>query len=112
MGIIKAMPFKVSLTKLSVLIAFAISSSLGLAQESHCKKTVYLTFDTGNMSVAQNVADILNRQKIQATFFLANEKTSRGDFSLDDSWKSYWQERVREGHHFGSHTFARCGCNS
>jgi peptidoglycan/xylan/chitin deacetylase (PgdA/CDA1 family) len=57
------------------------------------------------MSVAQTVADILNRQNVKATFFLANEKTSRGDFSLDDSWKSYWQDRLREGHHFGSHTY-------
>ena len=90
MGIIKAMPFKVSLTKLSVLIAFAISSSLGLAQESHCKKTVYLTFDTGNMSVAQLVADILNRHNVKATFFLANEKTQRGDFALDGKKAPRW----------------------
>ena len=75
-----------------------------LAQTDACKKTVYLSFDTGNMSVAQIVADVLNRQNVKATFFLANEKTSRGDFSLDDSWKTYWQDRLREGHHFGSHT--------
>lgn len=77
----------------------------GFAQEQDCNKTVYLSFDTGNMSVAQTIADILNRQNVKATFFLANEKTSRGDFSLDDSWKSYWQTRLREGHHFGSHTY-------
>ncbi len=76
-----------------------------LAQTDACKKTVYLSFDTGNMSVAQIVADVLNRQNVKATFFLANEKTSRGDFSLDDSWKTYWQDRLREGHHFGSHTY-------
>lgn len=70
-----------------------------------CKKTVYLTFDTGNMSVAETVAEVLNRQKVKATFFLANEKTNRGDFALDDTWKEYWQARLREGHHFGSHTF-------
>ena len=99
------MLLKASFTRLAVLLALAFFASLGFAQESHCKKTVYLTFDTGNMSVAQTVADILNRQKIKATFFLANEKTSRGDFSLDDSWKSFWQDRVREGHHFGSHTY-------
>lgn len=85
--------------------AFSVWPTLGFAAEASCKKTVYLSFDTGNMSVAQTVADILNRQNVKATFFLANEKTSRGDYSLDDSWKSYWQERVTEGHHFGSHTF-------
>ena len=99
------MLLKASLTRYAALLALAFFTSLGFAQEPHCKKTIYLTFDTGNMSVAQTVADILNRQKIKATFFLANEKTSRGDFSLDDSWKSFWQDRVREGHHFGSHTY-------
>lgn len=91
--------------RLLTLLALVASSSLGFAQETNCKKTVYLTFDTGNMSVAQTVADVLNRQNIKATFFLANEKTNRGDFSLDDSWKAYWQDRLREGHHFGSHTY-------
>jgi len=76
-----------------------------LAQTAACKKTVYLTFDTGNMSVAQIVADVLKRQDVRATFFLANEKTSRGDYALDDSWKTFWQDRLREGHHFGSHTY-------
>jgi len=82
-----------------------VTTSLVFAQEGVCNKTVYLSFDTGNMSVAQTVADILNRQKVKATFFLANEKTSRGDYSLDDSWKPFWQARAREGHHFGSHTY-------
>lgn len=77
----------------------------GFATEASCQKTIYLTFDTGNMSVAQIVADILKRQQIKATFFLANEKTSRGDFSLDESWQQYWQELAKEGHHFGSHTY-------
>ncbi|WP_128113393.1 polysaccharide deacetylase family protein [Polynucleobacter necessarius] len=80
--------------------------SLGpVAQAAECSKKVYLTFDTGNMSVAENVAEILKRQNVKATFFLANEKTFRGDFSLDESWKPFWQERAKEGHHFGSHTY-------
>jgi peptidoglycan/xylan/chitin deacetylase (PgdA/CDA1 family) len=91
--------------RLTALFFLAACSSFGFAQEPHCKNTIYLTFDTGNMSVAQTVADILSRQNIKATFFLANEKTFRGDFSLDDSWKSFWQDRVSEGHHFGSHTY-------
>lgn len=77
----------------------------GMVQSAECSKKVYLSFDTGNMSVAEKVAEILKRQNVKATFFLANEKTFRGDFSLDDSWKGYWQERVKEGHHFGSHTY-------
>jgi len=69
-----------------------------------CDKTVYLSFDTGNMSVAQYVADTLRKQQVVATFFLANEKTYRADMALDESWKSFWQSLVADGHAFGSHT--------
>jgi peptidoglycan/xylan/chitin deacetylase (PgdA/CDA1 family) len=69
-----------------------------------CQKTVYLTFDTGNMSVAQYVADTLRKHQVKATFFLANEKTNRGDMALDDSWKNFWRSLQQEGHSFGSHT--------
>ncbi|WP_062308932.1 polysaccharide deacetylase family protein [Polynucleobacter sinensis] len=99
------MCLRMKIAGLLALTILGIFSSSSPAQEVQCKKTVYLTFDTGNMSVAQTVADILNRQNVKATFFLANEKTSQGNFSLDDFWKTYWQERVKEGHHFGSHTF-------
>ena len=93
---------------LALILLFLVSFSTQAQTNSSthsCNKTVYLTFDTGNMSVAQTVADILKRQNIKATFFLANEKTFRGDYALEDSWKSYWQTLVKEGHHFGSHTY-------
>ena len=99
------MHFKWAFTQFIFAAFFITGVSPGFAQEPACNKTVYLSFDTGNMSVAHTVADILNKHNVKATFFLANEKTSRGDFSLDDSWKTYWQDRLREGHHFGSHTY-------
>ncbi|WP_343730272.1 polysaccharide deacetylase family protein [Duganella sp.] len=70
-----------------------------------CKGTIYLTFDTGSQSQAELIADTLNRHQIKATFFLANEKTVRGDYALDPSWSAYWKARVAEGHAIGSHTF-------
>jgi peptidoglycan/xylan/chitin deacetylase (PgdA/CDA1 family) len=70
-----------------------------------CKGTVYLTFDTGSQSQADLIATTLHKYGIKATFFLANEKTVRGDWSLDPSWAAYWKARVAEGHAFGSHTF-------
>jgi peptidoglycan/xylan/chitin deacetylase (PgdA/CDA1 family) len=85
-----------------LLGCFAFAST---GQAASCNKTVYLTFDTGNMSVAEKVAEILKRQDVKATFFVGNEKTFRGDYALEDSWKPFWQERVKEGHHFGSHTY-------
>jgi peptidoglycan/xylan/chitin deacetylase (PgdA/CDA1 family) len=75
------------------------------AVHASCKGTLYLTLDTGNMAYAEAIASTLKRHDVRATFFLANEKTTRGDFALDASWGGYWTERVREGHRFGSHTW-------
>jgi peptidoglycan/xylan/chitin deacetylase (PgdA/CDA1 family) len=70
-----------------------------------CKGTLFLTIDTGSMSQAENVARILAKHDVKATFFLANEPTARGDFALDPAWGGYWRARVAEGHAFGSHTW-------
>ncbi|MBP0618459.1 polysaccharide deacetylase family protein [Cupriavidus sp. LEh25] len=67
--------------------------------------TLYLTFDTGSMSQAQLIADMLRRHRIRATFFLANEPTVRQDSSLDPSWAPYWKTLAADGHAFGTHTF-------
>jgi peptidoglycan/xylan/chitin deacetylase (PgdA/CDA1 family) len=75
------------------------------AQASSCRGTIYLTFDTGSQSQAELIASTLNRHHIKGTFFLANERTVDGDWSLDRSWAPYWKARVAEGHAFGSHTF-------
>jgi len=85
-------------------LALAIVSQPALAQHA-CRGTVYLTFDTGSQSQAELIADTLRRHHAKATFFLANEKTVRGDWSLDPSWAAFWKARVAEGHAFGSHTF-------
>lgn len=69
-----------------------------------CRGVVYLTLDTGNMSQAEAIAATLARHEVKATFFLASERTPRGDHALDDAWAPYWRARVREGHAFGSHT--------
>lgn len=69
------------------------------------EKPVYLTFDTGHMGVAPLVAEVLQRHRVKATFFLANERTRNGGASLDDEWAPWWKARAAEGHAFGSHTF-------
>ncbi len=78
---------------------------MAAAAASECRAVAYLTLDTGNMRHAEEIAAILNRHGARATFFLANEKTPRGDFALDASWADYWKARVAEGHAFGSHTW-------
>ena len=70
-----------------------------------CAKPVYLTLDTGHMGVAPLVAEVLHRQQVKVTFFLANEPTLNGGTSLDDQWAPWWKARAAEGHAFGSHTW-------
>ncbi len=86
---------------LAAILAFGHAG----AAEGACAGTVYLTFDTGTMSQAENIARILKQEQVRATFFLANEDTFRGDQALDASWRDYWRARVAEGHVFGNHTY-------
>ncbi|HTT38227.1 MAG TPA: polysaccharide deacetylase family protein [Burkholderiales bacterium] len=75
------------------------------AVHARCDRPVYLTFDTGHMGVASLVAEVLARQHVKATFFLANEPTLDGGTSLDDHWAPWWRARAAEGHLFASHTY-------
>ncbi len=77
----------------------------GTAPAVACNGTIYLTFDTGSMSQAAHIASTLRQYHAKATFFLANEKTVNGDFSLDPAWAPYWRELQKDGHAFGTHTF-------
>ncbi len=79
---------------------------IGLAVAAACAQPVYLTFDTGHMGVAPLVAEVLQRQQVKATFFLAAEPTLSGGHSLDASWAPWWKARAAEGHAFGSHTWS------
>ena len=76
-----------------------------LNDQATCKATVYLTFDTGSQSQAMLVAQTLRQHHIKASFFLANEKTINGDYSLATTWAPYWNSLVNDGHVFGTHTF-------
>jgi peptidoglycan/xylan/chitin deacetylase (PgdA/CDA1 family) len=92
--------------KLCRLASTALIALLPLAAAAQsCPRVVYLTFDTGNMRDAERIADTLRRHDVRATFFLANEKTTRGDYSLDATWAAYWKRLAGEGHAFGSHTW-------
>ena len=75
------------------------------AADGVCDKPVFLTFDTGHMSVAPLVSELLGREKISATFFIANEPTRTGGMSLDDTWAPWWKKMAEQGHVFASHTF-------
>ena len=77
-----------------------------VAPPALCDKPVYLTFDTGHMEVAQQIADVLNKHQVKVTFFTANEKTKDDSTSLAKNWgEKFWAARGKEGHEFASHTW-------
>jgi peptidoglycan/xylan/chitin deacetylase (PgdA/CDA1 family) len=86
-------------------VATCASAITALAACPDGREPIYLTFDTGSQSQAMLVHDVLKKHGVHATFFLANEKTIRGDSSLDPSWAAYWKMLASEGHAFGTHTF-------
>ncbi|MDX5151712.1 MAG: polysaccharide deacetylase family protein, partial [Acidiferrobacterales bacterium] len=90
----------------SLLVLVALAAASASTSASECQRPVYLTFDVGNMRHAEFIANVLNRKQIKATFFIANNKTMRGDHVLDASWGDYWRARVAEGHVFGNHTWS------
>lgn len=94
-----------ALAALILPVQSSAAAATAAAHSAACKGTIYLTFDTGSQSQAELIAATLRRHQIKATFFLANEKTVRDDYSLDPSWASYWKTLANEGHAFGSHTF-------
>ena len=83
----------------------ALAAAATASPTPRCERPVYLTFDTGHMGVAPLVAEVLARQEVKVTFFLANERTRNGGASLDDEWAPWWKARAAEGHAFGSHTW-------
>ncbi len=87
-----------------LLIAGHLHSAPSLTREA-CNKPLYLTFDTGHMGVAPYIAEVLKRQDVKVTFFVANELTQEGDGTLGQYWQKWWQQRAQEGHSFASHTF-------
>jgi peptidoglycan/xylan/chitin deacetylase (PgdA/CDA1 family) len=94
-----------ALAALILPVQISAAAATAAAHSAACKGTIYLTFDTGSQSQAELIASTLRRHQIKATFFLANEKTVRDDYSLDPSWAAYWKTLANEGHAFGSHTF-------
>ncbi len=90
---------------LGALFCMSISAWCAATEATTCSGTVYLTIDTGHMAPAEQMAAILNKHAVKATFFLSNEKTQRGDTALNASWSAFWKARVQEGHAFGSHTW-------
>ncbi|HSW05588.1 polysaccharide deacetylase family protein [Aquabacterium sp.] len=89
----------------SLLAGIVLAGLSAVQAAGSCDQPVYLSFDTGHMGVAPLVAEVLKRQQVKVTFFLANERTLEGGDSLDEHWAPWWRERAAEGHAFGSHTW-------
>lgn len=93
--------------KLILRVAAALIIAWALpAVAADCSGTVYLTIDTGSMSQADLIARVLKEENVKATFFIANERTVRNDYTLDPSWDGYWRALAKDGHVFGNHTWS------
>ena len=90
---------------LSCLTTVLMAQVAAVAMNEDCDKPVYLTFDTGHMDVAPLVGEILRRQQVRATFFVANEATRTGGTSMDEVWAHWWRAMTEQGHMFASHTY-------
>lgn len=101
---VRAVAQAAALTLAGVAFSQAQAQLTPTAHPSACKGTVYLTFDTGHMGVAELVEQVLARQQVKATFFLADEPTLTGGSSLDAQWAPWWRRMAQAGHRFGSHT--------
>jgi peptidoglycan/xylan/chitin deacetylase (PgdA/CDA1 family) len=88
-----------------VLAAALLWTVCAAVPAADCKGRLYLTLDTGHMEPAEQIASILRKHGVRATFFLANEPTKQGVGSLDPSWASFWRRLVADGHAFGNHTW-------
>jgi len=61
----------IHLKKIATVLFFSTS-----AHASTCDKPIYLTFDTGNMDVAEYVVGVLKKHDVKATFFWPMKKLS------------------------------------
>jgi peptidoglycan/xylan/chitin deacetylase (PgdA/CDA1 family) len=59
--------------------------------------TVYLTFDDGPSGLTEQVLDILQKEKVPATFFVLGNQAER--------WADTLKRIVEEGHAIGNHTY-------
>lgn len=103
-GLARGRLTRVGFIFLIALISINTSARANNGHKNGCNKVVYLTFDTGHMGVARQIAAVLRQEQVRVTFFAANERTQEGDGSLGEHWAPWWKERAEEGHQFASHT--------
>ena len=90
---------------LSCLTTVLLAQAAPQAATEACDKPVYLTIDTGHMGVATLVGEVLRRQQVRVTFFVANVRTRTGGSSMDETRAPWWRAMAEQGHTFASHTF-------
>ncbi|KQL36257.1 hypothetical protein AN960_16695 [Bacillus sp. FJAT-25509] len=73
-----------------------INLSIKNQQIIHNQKVVYLTFDDGPSMLTNQILDVLNREKINATFFMIGKNVNN---HLDEVKRA-----VHEGNYIGAHS--------
>ncbi|WP_025715587.1 polysaccharide deacetylase family protein [Paenibacillus sp. 1-18] len=66
------------------------------------KKVAYLSFDDGpSVTVTPQILDILNKQKVKATFFIVGKEANENEHT-----RNIVKRIVKEGHAIGNHTYS------
>jgi len=104
-GTVRPMCASFSLRFALLLAALGLQCNFAAAAPACGPNPVYLTFNTGPMDVAPLIADILRRQGVKVTFFVANEPTRNGGEALDNQWGTWWKAVGGQGHEFASLTY-------
>lgn len=81
----------------ALLAAGAASAQDAGAQEASCQP-LYLVVAMGDMQGARLMAPVLQRAKVQATFFAGNSPTAEGDSALSSQWGAWWRQIADDGH--------------
>lgn len=82
---------------LACSLVAALTAGAAGAQEASCQP-LYLMVATGDMHNARQIAQVLQRTKVPATFFAGNSPTDEGEAALSRHWGDWWRQIADDGH--------------
>lgn len=83
----------IQLSILTVILVFFLSFKVSAAT-----RNVYLTFDDGPTFITERLLDVLNKEKVKATFFVVGKEIKGQEKTL--------KRILEEGHSIGLHTYS------
>ena len=80
------------------LAAACATLTAGLVHAQDACQPLYLVFAAGDMHSARQIAPVLQRAQVKATFFAGNSPTEEGDSVLSRQWGEWWRQIANDGH--------------